>query len=412
MEKLLKKKINYVSENPIRAVVFLHSFLFFSILFFVLLYFHGDLISTVWASFKNDSWKFIRNTIEIENPPYPYHLITTSFHFFPLYIIFSTIFQPNLSLTLSVILIQYTFSLLTVILVFQIYKDSFDVNNGHLILFIWIIDTTVFSLFFISATAEILFIFYQTLTWFLFMRKKYFFSSITLGMTLALRFNGFFFVFGFLVIIFSLLIKNRKEIISNKFKMLLFSFYLFFSFITSIIPFIYSLLVANDFFLPFNSEFNAYSTWETYIVNNQIIMVPFTFWINYISWVITTNGFIEYLLFTAALITFFLGLCSIIVLYRFRKQVIIEKVTKIDFLLILALINFLGVNTIVSGRNFSRFLSFTFPIYPIVLYLILKLQLNNKRHFLLGILFFGFAIILNFVWWLNIDFCGICVHNF
>ncbi|OLS25323.1 MAG: hypothetical protein HeimC3_15370 [Candidatus Heimdallarchaeota archaeon LC_3] len=412
MEKTCIKE-NFMDKNPIRTIFFLHTSLFLIILFLVIFYFQGDLLSTIWATFKNDSWKFIRNTIKIENPPYPYHLITTSFHYFPLYALLSNIFQPNLSLTISVIVIQYIFSLLTVVLIFMIYKELFGVNNKYLILFIWIIDTTIFSLFFVLATAEILFIFYQTLTFFLFINRKYFYSSITLGMTLALRFNGFFFILGFILIIFYSLMKKKNEInLKNWTRLVLLVLYTIISVIISLLPFIYSNLVTNDFFLPFNSEFIAYSTWETYLVDNQIVMIPFTFWNNYTSWVITTNVFTEYLLFIAALITFIIGLWSIIYLYHFRKNLGKEKILRIDFLLILGLINFLGVNTVVSGRNFSRFLSFTFPIFPIVMYFFFKSNFDNKKILLIGTIFFGLALLLNIVWWINIDYCDACQHNF
>jgi hypothetical protein len=174
----------------------------------------------------------------------------------------------------------------------------------------------------------------------------------------------------------------------------------------------YSQLVANDFFLPLTNEFTAYSTWESYVIDNQIIVLPFTFWPTYLEWVINKNELSEYLLLIAALVTFLLGFFSIVNYNKFKSDIKSFNYLKLNYMMILAIVNFLGVNIIVSGRNFARFMSFTFPIFPIIVYLISKLNLSNKIIILTGLCSFLLGLTLNIIWWINTDYCDICQHFF
>ncbi|MHA1992106.1 MAG: hypothetical protein ACW981_14220 [Candidatus Hodarchaeales archaeon] len=404
-----KKKINREIIKSLEYIIVLHSFLFFSILFFALIFFQNDLLSSIWASFRNDSWKFLENTIQIENPPYPYHLVTSSFHFSFLYNILSLIFIPSFSLSIAVLAIQYLGSLLTVIILFLIVKEIFSLKEKEILLYIWLIDSVIFSLFFLLATAEILFILYQTLSFYLLIRKRYFFASISAGLSFALRFNGIFFVMGFFLILFMSIIKEEKKNLQKSLEIFIYSLILI---IISLIPFIYSQLVVNDFFLPLTGEFTAYSTWESYVIDNQIIVLPFTFWPTYIEWVFNKNELSEFLLLIAALVTFLLGFFSFVIYNKFKND--IKGVNNFIFnhIVILAIINFVGVNIVVSGRNFARFMSFTFPIFPIIIYLISRLNLSNKNIFLTGLFSFLLGLTLNMIWWINTDYCDICQHFF
>lgn len=404
-----KIKSKLALQKHILYLLFSHTILFTTILSLALLYFKGNLISTIWAYAGNDSWNFVQNTIQIQNPPYPFHLITTSIHYYPMYFVLSSIIPKPIALSISILSIQYIFSLGTILLLYYTFKDLFPIADLSLLAMLWIIDTTIFATYFLLAMAEILFIFYQTLAWYLFIKKHYIFSFLALGMTAALRFNGYFFIGGFFVTILYYIYKNKDQLNYDVLKAIL---YFPLCVITSIIPFVYSLVVAHDFFLPITSEYKSYSTWEAYIPDGHVIQIPFTYWPHYIAWVFTINSNEEYILLIIAIISFSLGFLSIIYLFWYGKRDNSDQKVNIKFLTILIIINFLGVNTVVSGRNYGRFFSFTFPIYPILMYLGLKLKFTNIKLLLFISLFFVIGILLNFLSFINVSYCENCQHYF
>ncbi|MHA2330622.1 MAG: hypothetical protein ACXAEU_01225, partial [Candidatus Hodarchaeales archaeon] len=126
------------------------------LLIFAHLFFQHDLPSSLWATYANDSWKFIANTLQPLSQPYPYHLMATSLHFLVPYSIFSLLLPPKIALFSAIIFIQFSFSLFTVWLFFQLFYEQFLLSPSKAIGLTLLYELIIFSPFLLLATSEIL----------------------------------------------------------------------------------------------------------------------------------------------------------------------------------------------------------------------------------------------------------------
>lgn len=361
--------------------------------------FQTDLLSSLWSTqTPTDSRNYIANTLNVLNPPYPYHLIATSIHFFIPYSIINLILPASFALTFGILIIQYTASTLAVFLLYNLFKETFNLTKRKSLFLLLMIDFIIISPFLLMATAEILFLFYQLLAWTLFIRKRYFLSLISTAMTFAIRFNGAFFVLGiFIYFIYSW----RKE---RTFSWKNIIFIIFTLSIMSIIGFSSYLLswwAFGDFWLPLTSQYQVFQIWGGY-TRNDVINFPFIWWIDYLKWVFASNSGLEIYLLITVLVSLILGIISIIMLILKSNQRSENKISQQqNALLLIFSISFIGLNIIESGRNLARFLSFTFPFYPI-----LPIWINNRRlkesHQVIIVLVSAFiGLVMNVGWWMT-----------
>jgi len=385
-------------DKHILFILTFHSGLFFVLLISAFLLFQTDLLSSLWANqTPNDCRNFIANTLNLLNPPYPCHPIATSFHFFLPYSILNLILPTFFALTLGILITQYTASISALFLLNNLFKETFNLTKRNSLVLLLVIDLIVISPFLLMATAEILFLFYQLLAWTLFTKRKYFLSLISAAMTFAIRFNGAFFVLGiFIYFVYSW----RKENTFSWKNIIFIIFTLSIMFIIGFSSFFLSWWAFDDFWLPLTSQYQAFQMWGGYTKNN-IVNIPFIWWIDYIRWVFTSNSLLELLFLITASVSSILGFISIIALIVKRNKGSENNISHHqNALLLIFSISFIGLNIIESGRNMARFLSFTFPFYPI-----LPIWFNNRQLkesfqviIVLTSVFIGFVIII--VWWM------------
>lgn len=380
------------------SILIFHASFFFTLVILALLIFNFDLYSLWTAGIHckhcNDSWRFIANTLNLEQPPYPYHLLGTSIHYFIPYMIIS-VFIPLLpAITLSILIVQFLASLLTLYLLYQFFLETFHLPTQHALVLIALYDFVFISPFLLLAVSEILFLFYQLLAWTLFVRRRYFFSAIATAMTFALRFNGAFFVLGIVLVLF-LKVWKSKVISAKLFVKVVITNILMF--IIGFSSFIVSWFALGDFWLPLTSQSLKYQNSQGY-ASDGVFSMPFLWWITYFQWVVQSNSLIEIIYFILAVSTLVLGLIS---LYGLLKRLKEDDSELLFILTLIFICGFLGINFIVSGSNFARFLTYMFPIFPIFP---LWLRNRNLSNFHIFILLFGsviWGLLFNIGWWLT-----------
>ncbi|MHA2335487.1 MAG: hypothetical protein ACXAEU_25885, partial [Candidatus Hodarchaeales archaeon] len=255
------------------------------------------------------------------------------------------------------------------------------------------------------ATSEILFLFYQSITWFLFTKKKFLLSSLATAMTFALRFNGAFFVLGMFSVYFLNWFKEKRLSTVILIRICLGSIFMF---LIGFSSFIWSYYFLDDFWLPLISEESAYIRWEGY-TSGRVLSFPFIWWIDYLKWVILNESLLEFILFSMGLFLLMLGFISLYLLYSGRFSNINQDYRHSLFLLYAW--GVLGVNIIVSGRNFSRFLISVFPVLPC-----LSIWPRNRSFsILLSLIIFisGLIVLIavNLAWWSVVEPCLHCLPD-
>lgn len=380
-----------------RMLIF-HTSFFFILLVLALLIFQFDLYS-LWSAgihcrHCNDSWRFIANTLNLEQPPHPYHPLGTSFHYYVPYMIFS-IFVPLIpAITLSILIVQFFASLLILCLLYQFFLEIFQLTSKQSLVLVAVYDFLFISPFLLLAVSEILFLFYQLLAWSCFIRRHYFFSAIATAMCFAVRFNGAFFVVGMLLVF---IIKGWKSEVISLRLLIKVGITTILMFIIGFSSFILSWAVFGDFWLPLKAQSLEYQKFQGY-ASAGLFSIPFSWWPSYFQWVVLSNSLFELLYFILGIFTLVLGLASLYKLFKWQS----EDNTEYKYNLTLIYVcGFLGVNLLVSGSNFARFLSYTFPVFPIF-----PLWLLNRylRDFDIFVLLFGstiWGILFNVGWWMT-----------
>ena len=384
-----------IPKIPIFIIIF-HGSLFLTLLILALFIFQSDLYSLWFAGvdcrYCNDSWRFIENSLNPTHPPYPYHPIATSLHYLVLYNIFSVILPSSVALVLSVFIIQFSASLITLYLLYNLFFEIFHLDRRQGLVLVFIYDFVLISPYLLLATSEILFLFYQMLAWTCLVRRHYFFAAISAAITFALRFNGAFFVVGLVLVLF-LRWYEVKDISPR----LLINVGLtgIMMFIIGFSGFLLSWLFNNDFWLPLTTQSVKYQATQGYVTNGAFSL-PFFWWVTYFQYVILSNIPIESIYLIMAVITLGLGFFSLYLLLNWRKR---QKSEHSTSLLLFFICGLLGVNIIVAGSNFARFLSYTFPIFPVIPLFSREYHLS---FFLLLILTIGagiWGIFFNIIWW-------------
>jgi hypothetical protein len=247
--------------------------------------FQTDPLNTLWSAgtffaYANDSWKFLANTLNPVNPPYPYHLVATSLHFLLPYSIASLVFPPNLALQLSVLLIQYLAALFAVFLLYNFLFEFFKLNTNECLVLIVAFEFLFMSPFLILASSEILFLFYQMLAWTFFYHRRYFIAAIAASMTFALRFNGAFFIIGLILLYF---VKWWKEKDLDMTQIIKIGITIVIMFFIGFSSFIQSWIVYNDFWLPLTYQNVVYRRFLD-TKADEIFSIPFFWWLDYTYW--------------------------------------------------------------------------------------------------------------------------------
>lgn len=111
-------------KKELRLILLVHSMYFLFILFLAIFFFQSDLLSSLWA-YNNDSPSFIDNMLHPTPPPRPYHLLGTSLHYLIIYIPLSVFFPSNFAITLAILFIQFSASLLSLFLLYNLFEDCF-----------------------------------------------------------------------------------------------------------------------------------------------------------------------------------------------------------------------------------------------------------------------------------------------
>jgi hypothetical protein len=376
------------------GMFFFHTSLFFTLLIFGLVIFQGDVFSYLWyCTHCNDSWKFIANTLNPTPSPYPFHLIATSIHYLILYLILSMITSPQLALTLSILIIQFTASLLTIYLLYQFILHSFGLSNRQCLLLVAFYDLIIISPFLLLATSEILYIFYQLLSWTFLVRQRYSCAAIAAAMTFALRFNGAFFVVGILLVFFLKWWKTKK--VSPK---LLVSFCTTATvmFVVGFSSFILSWYASRDFWLPMNSQKEYYLRFIDPVSDN-VFTVPFLWWPRYSQQALLSNSLPELLFYLTAVLALALGFMSLYMLIRWSKE---ENTELQHMLTIFFCSSFLGNNFVASGLNFARFIGISFPLFPVFPIWLKDKNLSKVSYYTLLLLSGIIGLSINIGMWL------------
>lgn len=362
------------------------------------LVFQNDPLTELWYSgtysiYGNDSWKFIENTLDPVNPPYLYHLVATSLHYLIPYTIGSIVFPADFALKLSILLIQYLTSLLTVFLLYQFLSTCFDLKMNVCLVLIVIYDFLFMSPFLILASSEILFLFYQMLAWTFFNRERYFFAAIAASMTFALRFNGAFFIIGLFIALFLKWWKNKEISILLIIKVGLTSISMV---VIGFISFFQSLLVYNDFWLPLTLQNEMYIKFLG-TKGNEIVSIPFLWWIDYAIWILHSNSIKEAGFFVLGVLTLILGIFSVFKLFKWSHQ---EKLEFQYVLTVLFSCGFIGINFVKSVNNYARFQSTIFPIFPAFPLILKEYSFSSLSLKLISIGSIIVGISFNVGWWL------------
>lgn len=386
-------------RHPYFLISLFHSGLFLTLLVMAFTFFNTNLLSSLWAAQSSDSAKFIANTLNLTPPPYPYHPIATSLHYFFFFVIFSVIFPENLAITFAVLLIQFTASLLALGLLYQQFIDTFHLTSRNSLILTAFYDFIFISPFLLLATAEVLFLFYQVLTWMLIVRKYYTFAAITTAMTFALRFNGAFFVIGVLLIAGNSWWKNRSfslGLIARGIATGIVMFLVGFS------SFIWSLYFNGDFWLPLTFQYEVFQMWGGYI-GNKVASLPFLWWPIYIQWVLDSNSPLELIFLVNSFIILLLGLISLTMLIVNIKKSNDPGDESWLNLTLLYFCGFLGNNIIVAGRNFPRFLSYTFPVFPVFPIMLRNHNLTSICQIVVVLGSGLIGLLMNTGWWMSFN---------
>ncbi len=361
--------------------------------------FQTDPLHTLYSAgtyfaYANDSWKFIANTLDPVNPPYPYHLVATSLHFLLPYSIISRLFPPNFALYLSILLIQYLAALFTVFLMYNFLLDCFKLNRNESLVLIVAFEFLFMSPFLILASSEILFVFYQILAWTFFYHRRHFMAAITSSMTFALRFNGAFFIIGLFLLYFGKWWKEKNLGVIHLLKIGISTVSMFFIGFSS---FIQSWIVYNDFWVPLTYQNAVYRKFLG-TKANEIFGVPFFWWLDYAYWMLSSSSIFELANFILGVLTFGLGIFSSYKLIRWSQ---IEKLDYQYELTIIFLCGFVGINFLTSVSNYARFQSIMFPLFPVfpLLFQDHNFSSNNLKLISIGSVMTG--LLFNIIWWLT-----------
>jgi len=387
-------------------IFLIHSLLCFGLLIISNIIFQNDIPSSLWSTYTNDSWKFLANTLNLSNPPYPYHLLGTSLHIALPYFFLAFFFPLRISLFFAVILIQYFFSFLILLLLHHFFQEVFCLDQLKAFNLTIFFDFIILGPFLILGTSEILFLFYQLLTWFLFVRKNFFLASLSTAMVFALRFNGAFFVLSMMTIFFFIWFENKRFSLKFLIKILFTSIVMF---LIGFSTFIWCAIRFNDFWLPLNTEKVVYKQYEGYAAE-RIITPPFTWLVDYFRWILLENNLLEYVMFL--LVIFFLILEFLSLFYL--RSIKISNVNSEWYLYILIIFisGFLGLSIINSGRNFTRFILFIFPILPCLPILYNKLEFSSRTILAFQIVGLFICLITNLIWWSFATPCLNCLPDF
>ncbi|MFW9778313.1 MAG: hypothetical protein ACFFE8_05615 [Candidatus Heimdallarchaeota archaeon] len=392
----IRDRIKYLEKNPYRVIFFSHAFLFAFLYLLALVFFNTDLISSFWApGSHNDSKLYISNTLNYP-PLYPHVLLGTSLHYVPGLVVLSIFLPLKDALTISILSIQFSASLFSLCLLYSMYVKKMNLGFNQATLLVLTTDLVLFSPYLLIPAPEILFLFYQSLAWHFLDRKKYFFAGITSAMTFALRYNGAFFVVGTLILI---VYYTKKDLLSPRgifWGIIVLSAMFAIGFVSYIAAWVYS----GDFWLPLIREISVYQGWEPY-ASNGVITFPFAWFPDYLMWLLTSGPWFELLLFGTVLVSLGLGITSLISFYQRFKASSISETKNLLPLAVLFFCGFLGVSIVASGRNLARFLTFSFPTYPILAFTIEKYELNGSVRVISLILAGLLGLILNIGWWMT-----------
>ncbi|MFX0087391.1 MAG: hypothetical protein ACFFAU_17205 [Candidatus Hodarchaeota archaeon] len=361
--------------------------------------FQTDPLNTLYSAgtyfaYANDSWKFIANTLDPVNPPYPYHLVATSLHFLLPYSIISLLLPPNIALYLSILLIQYLAALFTVFLLYNFLFDCFELKRNECLALIIAFEFLFMSPFLILASSEILFLFYQILAWTFFYHRRYLLAAIAASMTFALRFNGAFFVIGLLLVYIGKWWKEKDLDWTQIFKI---GISIVSMFLIGFSSFIQSWVVYNDFWVPLTYQNVVYRRFLG-IKANDIFGIPFFWWLDYVYWILSSSSIFELAYFILGVLTFGLGLFSV---YKLIKWSQIEKLEYQYHLTIIFLCSFLGINFLTSVSNYARFQSTTFPLFPVFPLLFQDHNFSSLNLKLISIGSIMVGLLFNTIWWLT-----------
>lgn len=336
------------------------------------------------------------------SPPYPYHLLGTSLHYMVIYIPLSLFFPSNFAITLSVLLIQFIASLLSLYLLYFLFKEFFHLTSRKSVLLVFILYFIIISPYLLHATSEVLFLFYQLLAWTLLIQRRFFSAALAVSITFALRFNGAFFVLGFFIIVISEWWKNKsmdsRTIIYGSIGAILMFFIGFISFIVSWFS-------TGDFWLPLTSQSEVYRIYQGDQAN-VILSVPFFWWFGYIEWALASNSLMEILLLISGIATLILGIISLVKLYHVSSRSAFNQENGInpvyaEQMMIIYLCAFLGINTIASVNNFARFICFTFPIFPIFPLILEKREISSLNQIIIVTMSIFLGLTINIFLWLS-----------
>ncbi|MHA1167225.1 MAG: hypothetical protein ACTSRU_05345 [Candidatus Hodarchaeales archaeon] len=310
---------------------------------------------------------------------------------------FSVFLPEELSLVMAITVIQYFFSLLTVFLFYRLFYRNFELSSSKALFLAFLYELVFLGPFLLLATAEILFIFYQSLSWMLFTKKRYFLSALAAAMTFALRFNGAFFIIGMFIIYYRRWSEQRELPVAKAFQA---SIALILMFMIGFSSFIWNFLLQGDFWLPLTSELSAYQRWEGY-ASIGVISLPFLWWINYLNWTFLSNSFLEVALLSLAVFIFVMSTISLVRLY---KKSVDEKEHRVyGELFFLFSSGFIGANMVVSGRNFARFMTGVFPVIPCLPLWMKDRDFSKTRLTLLLMTGFLVFLVINLFFWLAVE---------
>jgi len=346
------------------------------------------------CKYCNDSWRYFANTLNPLNTPFPYLPIATSLHYLVFFLILSQFLPPFSALVISVMIVQFLASLFASYLLYYFLVDSFHLNSRQGLILVAFYEFIFISPFLLLADSEILFLFYQLLAWNCLVRRRYFIAAITTAMTFAIRFYGTFFVIGIVLILF---LEWRKSKVISTSLVIKGCIAVFLMIIIGFSSFFLSWFTHGDFWLPLVSQEEVYRRVQDYAANG-VFSIPFLWWPSYFLWVFQSNSLFEFIYLFGGVIVFILGIFSIYALLKWSQEENSEHSYRLTLLFVCG---FLGVNLIVSGSNFARYLSFIFPILSIFP---LWLRKHGSSSFFLSILLFGscfWGIFFNIIWWMT-----------
>ncbi|MFW9856380.1 MAG: hypothetical protein ACFFFG_15110 [Candidatus Thorarchaeota archaeon] len=392
----IRDRIQFLEAKPYWVIFFSHAFFFLFLYLLALVFFKTDLLSSFWApGSHNDSKLYISNTLNYP-PWFPHVLLGTSLHYIPGLALLSIFLPIADALTISVLIVQFFASFFSLCLLYSLYVKKLNLNFDQAILLILITDLVLYSPYLLIPAPEILFLFYQSLTWHFLDRGKFGFAGISASMTFALRYNGAFFVLGTLILILYYVKKDLLSLRGVFWGIIVTSAMFVIGFISYIAAWLYS----GNFWLPLTREISVYQGWEPY-ASNGVITFPFAWFPDYLSWLLTSNVWFEFLLFGTVLVSLGLGIASLILFYQRFKMSSISEMENLLSLAVLFFSGFLGVGIVASGRNLARFLTFSFPTYPILAFTIAKHELKPIVWVISMILAGLFGLILNIGWWMT-----------